>query len=323
MAGRPRVLYYEGLRFQPENLALLRAHFDVVALPSPEHDTDDVLAAVDVAFAPLGYHFGKERIDRASRLKVIASNTTGTPHIDVDYAEQRGVRVISLKHEGEFLRTITPTAEMTWGLLLAVMRRIPWAFDAVRGGQWDRRPFGGPAMLSRLGLGIVGLGRLGTMVARQGLAFGMRVRYFDSRKPPPADLALERAASLEALVEASDVVTLHVPFDATTERMIDGRLLARFKPGAYLVNTSRGELVDPVALLAALGSGRLAGAGLDVLDGEFDPAFGGRVAEHPLVRYARQHDNLVLTPHIGGSTVDAWRLTEEHTIRQVIAWLAR
>ena len=318
---RRRVLYYEMLRFQPESLALLRRHYDLVVLPNPDHDTAAVLGEISVVFAPLGYFWGKEKIDSAPELRVIASNTTGVPHIDTAYAERKGIKVVSLKGETEFLNDITPTAEHTWGLILGVMRRVPWAFQAVSEGRWDRRPFGGKGMLSRMSLGIVGFGRLGKIVARQALGFGMRVRYYDVL-PQPVPPGVEPVGSLEELVAESDVVTVHIPLDERNKGLFEDRLFGKFKDGAYFVNTSRGEIVDSSALLTHLASGKLAGAALDVLDGEFERGFAARVAEHPLVAYARTHDNLLLTPHIGGSTIDAWRATEEFTIGLVLRALA-
>lgn len=310
---KPSLRYYELLRYQPENLALLHARFRVTTAATPDDDRPEDLKDIEVVIAPLGYFWGKEKIDQAPRLKVIASNTTGVPHIDVAYAEQRGIRVISLKEETQFLQSITPTAEMTWALILSLMRRVPWSFQAVCAGEWERRNFGGKAMLSRMVLGIVGLGRLGTMVAGIARSFGMTVRYYDPSVTVDWDWAA-KISSLGELVSASDIVTVHIPMEDKNKRLFDAGRFAQFKDGAYFINTSRGEIVDSQDLLAALRSGKLAGAAVDVLDGEFDPMFNRRVREHPLVEYAKTHDKLLITPHIGGSTVDAWRMTERHTI---------
>jgi len=171
------LLYYRILNYQPANLELLKKQFNVILLNNPDYDTEKILADVDVILAPLGYFFGREKIDIAKNLKIIASNTTSEPHIDVKYAEKNGINVISLKRYPDFLKTITPTAEHTMGLILAVMRRIPWAFDSVLDGVWNRRLFGAKGMLSQMSLGIVGLGRLGSLVAKYAVAFGMDVYY--------------------------------------------------------------------------------------------------------------------------------------------------
>ena len=313
-------LYYDVLQFHPDNVDLLHASFDVVTLADPRQDSPEVLAGVDAAFAPLGFRFGAEKMDLAPRLKVIGSNTTGHPHIDVAYAERRGVRVVTLKGQRQFLAGITPTAELAFGLIIALTRNLLPAAAASARGEWSRWPWAGPAMLSRMSLGVAGYGRLGRLVARYGRAFGMSVKFYDPRVDPADDPA-ERVDSLAALVGDRDVVSVHLPHEPGTDHLFDRALFARFKPGAFLVNTARGELIDQAALLEALESGRLAGAALDVLDGEFDPEFDRRFREDPLLAYARAHDNLILTPHIGGSTRDAWRLTQAHTIRLMLETL--
>ena len=317
---KPVALYYRMLKYQPENLALLEKEFALEVLDTPAQDSPEQLARVEVLFAPLGYMVDRAKIDGCPKLKAIVSNTTGHPHIDVEYARSKGVYVACLKFAQEFLGSITPTAELTWGLIIALTRNLWPACRSVLAGQWDRRPFGSPAMLSRLSLGIIGHGRLGTLVARYGRAFGMTVRYYDPYVASSSEGAV-RLESLPALMAQSDVVTLHVPHEKETEGMISRELLAGFRPGSYLINTSRGELLDWGALLEALQSGHLAGAALDVFEGEFVPGFGDRFPDHPVLRYAREHDNLLLTPHIGGSTVDAWRLTEGHAIEMALAHL--
>lgn len=317
---KPSALYYRMLRYQPQNLARIEQEFRLTVLDTPAQDTPDVLEEVEVLFAPLGYMVDKVKIDACPRLKAIVSNTTGHPHIDVDYARARDVYVACLKFAPDFLRGITPTAELTWGLIIALTRNILPAHRAALAGRWDRRPFGAPAMLSRMTLGLVGHGRLGTLVARYGKAFGMKVRYFDPFVPHSSEGA-ERVATLDRLVGMSDVVTVMVPHEKETEGMFSRNVFAQFRRGAYFVNTARGELMDWEALLDALQSGHLAGAALDVFEEEFVPGFAERFPEHPVLRYGRERDNLILTPHIGGSTVDAWGLTERHAIDMALAHL--
>jgi D-3-phosphoglycerate dehydrogenase len=315
--ARWNAIYYTILEYQLENLKLLRANFNVAECAHPGDEDPAILAAADLCFAPLGYRFDGSTMDAVPRLRVIASNTTSVPHIDVAEAARRGIQVIALNDEQAFLETITATAEHTWGLLLALMRRTPWAHAAVLEGRWNRRPFGCPSMLSRMRLGIVGLGRLGHMVARFGQVFGMKVRYFDPENPAAGEV-VARADSLLDLVGWADVVSLHAPATPETRHLIDRRVLESFRRGSWLINTARGELVDEEALVDLLESGHIAGAAVDVLDGEYEPTFDA--ASHPLVRYARRHDNLMLTPHIGGSTLDAWHETERRVIERAITF---
>jgi D-3-phosphoglycerate dehydrogenase len=314
---KPIALYYRVLKYQPENMAILAREFDLIELDSPAQDTLQILAPVDVLFAPLGHMVDAAKIDACPCLKAVVSNTTGHPHIDVEYARSKGIFVACLKFAPDFLKRITPTAEHTWGLLLALIRNLVPAQKAALSGVWDRRPFGGRSMLSSLSLGIAGHGRLGTMVARYGKAFGMKVRYFDPNVEASSEGA-ERVATLTSLVEQSDVVTIHVPHEKDTEGLFTAEVFEHFRTGSYLLNTARGELIDWNALLHGLQSGRLAGAALDVFDGEFTSGFAACFPTHPLLQYAREHDNLIITPHIGGSTIDAWRLTEAHAIAMAL-----
>ncbi|MDP2913208.1 MAG: NAD(P)-dependent oxidoreductase, partial [Candidatus Omnitrophota bacterium] len=293
---KPVIVYYEILKYQPENLRLLSDNFRIISLPDPNAGTLKILGQADVVLAPLGYYFGKEKIDLASKLKVIASNTTGHPHIDADYAGKKGVKVITLKKYKEFLQKITPTAELTWGLIIALTRNMITAYRSVLEGRWDRRPFGASSMLSRMNLGIAGYGRLGKMVGRYGRSFGMAVRYYDPFVSS-ATGGIKRVNSLRELIKSSDIVTIHIPHNPGTENLFDRKTFSGFKKGSYLINTSRGELIDHEALLKCLEDGTLAGAALDVFEGEFKSDFSGILKKHPLIKYAGKHANLIITPH--------------------------
>jgi len=318
--AKPSLLYYRILDWRPDNVSLADKGFDVVELDDPDADTDTILAAVDLCCAPLGYQFDDAKMGRCANLRAVISNTTGVSHIDTDAAKKRGIEVLSLFGERPFLDQITPTSEHAWGLLIALARRMPWCFEAVKKGHWNRFDWGSPSMLSRLSLGIVGFGRLGQQVARYGQAFGMAVRFYD----PYVDgqgTGIERVETLEDLAAASDIVSLHPTLNAETTHMIGSGIIALLKPGSYLVNTARGEVVDESAVISALESGHLGGYAADVLAGEFDPAFDA--GAHPLVQYATQSEKVLLTPHIGGSTFDAWYETERRVIEKALEFLGR
>ncbi len=304
---KPRALYYGILKYGEQNLALLRRAFDVTELPDPRADRDELLAATEILFAPLGFPVDAAKMARCPRLRAIASNTTGVPHIDMAEAARRGIAVCALHDEQDFLGTITPTAEFAIGLLIAAWRRIPGAHAAALAGRWDRRPWGAPKMLSRMSLGIVGYGRLGRKVGAIAAAMGMRVNWFD-----PA--VAGSMPDLQALAAASEIPSLHAPANDSTRGLISRRILEALPKGAVVVNTARGELLDTDALVDLLESGHLAAAALDTLDGEYDPDFGRAFAASRIARYARAHDNLIVTPHIGGSTHDAWSETERRVI---------
>jgi len=314
---KPILLYYDVLNYLPENKKLLEDKFCGLSFSDPSHDTPYILGEVNVILAPLGYYFGREKIDMMPNLKVIGSNTTGDAHIFTEYAEARGIKVVTLKGEHEFLSSITPTAELTFGLIITLTRNIIPAAKSVEAGNWSRWPFPGPKMLSKMSLGVVGCGRLGRMVAYLGACFGMDTRYYDPHVSQEWD-GVERVDTLKELAASSDIITIHVPHETSTENLIDGEIFRWMKHGAYFINTSRGEVVDEVALLENLERGFLAGAAVDVLKGEFDEDFMNGSGAHTLIEYAKKNPNLIITPHIGGSTVDAWQKTQEFIIRKII-----
>jgi len=319
---KPVLLYYNILNFRDYNLEIIDRYFNRRTLEDPSELTDEALEDVEVLFAPLGFFCGEELISKAKSLKVIASNTTGIPHIDAEAAKKAGVYVASLAGQTAFLETITPTAEHTWGLMLAVIRHTPWAFQSVLEGKWSRWPFGAPKMLSRMSLGIVGMGRLGKIVVKYAKAFGMSSVFYDPYVDQAPLKSCKKVDKLEDLLKCSEVVSLHVPLNDETENMIDSAMFEHFQQGSYLINTARGAVVNTKAMLKALNSGKLLGVGLDVMDDEFERDFDKGVGEHPLIEYAKTHDNLLITPHIAGSTVDAWSRTQEYTIYMALNHLA-
>lgn len=317
-----KLLYYSILDFQKGTLEYINKYFDVLTLPDPSRDSDEILKKAKVIWAPMGFVFGKDKIDKCLNLSVIGTATTGVPHIDVDYAQRENVSVCSLKDQQPFLSTITPTAELAWGLVLAVTRRIPWAYDSVCEGKWNPKEFGRrtPRMLSEMTLGIVGLGRLGSWVAKYGKAFKMRVLYYD---PLVTYIQYIKCATLHDLAKESDIVSIHVHLTENTVNLIDRQFIQTMPKGSYIINTARGGILDEDALLEALQSGHLGGAGLDMLKGEHLPGFKEGIKEHPLVQYARTHDNLILTPKMGGCTVDAWEKTERRVVDLILQELRK
>jgi D-3-phosphoglycerate dehydrogenase len=285
---------------------VLSAFADVREVTARRQELLTALGGADGLIVRLGHRVDEELLAAAPRLRMVATATTGLNHIDLKAAARHGVTVLSLKGETAFLDTVTATAEHTWGLLLALVRHLPGALTQAMAGRWERDQFKGRE-LSGLTLGIVGYGRLGRMVAGYGRAFRMRILAAD-----PSPISQDAGISylpLPAVLAGADVVSVHVALNPETDGLLDTTAFAQMKSGTYLVNTSRGEILDECALLKALESGRLAGAALDVLRDEV--ASGQTMpANHPLLTYARTHDNLLITPHIGGATTDAMHKTE-------------
>lgn len=291
----------------PDVFAPLEPLADVVSLPGKQEVLRDAIPRFDGYFAALNVRADAEVIARAERLRVIATSSTGTDHLDLDAAAARGITVLSLKHDTAFLDRVTATAELTWGLLLATVRRLPWAFDAARAGDWARDRFRG-RQISGKTLGILGYGRLGRIVAEYGKAFRMEVLACNDVPVEPAPGV--EMVDFDTLLRRSDVLSIHVHLTDRNRHLIDRSAFARMKPGSILLNTSRGGIVDEGAFLESLARGPLAGAGIDVVDGEWDPD----IDRHPLLCYAREHDNLVITPHVGGITYESQQMAFAFTV---------
>ena len=301
-----------------ETVAAYRALPAGLAPPDPAFWAE--VEGSDVIWTRLAHRLDAPFLDRAPRLVAVASATTGLNHIDLEACAARDVSVISLKGETAFLSGITATAELTISLILEALRRTGRAHrTVVDEGSWERDRFRGRQLHGRT-LGIVGLGRVGAMVAGYGHAFRMNVLFCDPRPDevlaPPC---FTRRVSFEELLAAGDIVSLHADYTHQNRDLFDARAFARMKPTATFVNTARGELVDEGALLHALCAGAIGGAALDVLDAENERAPLG--LDHPLIAYARAADNLVVTPHIGGACVDAMASTERFVARKLAACL--
>jgi D-3-phosphoglycerate dehydrogenase / 2-oxoglutarate reductase len=309
-----RVLNLNETAHAPGCLDALRGVAEVTTLPATPGTLARALPEHDAYLASLDVRLTRTLIERCPRLRAVATPSTGSDHIDCACLAERGIAFISLRDDPAMLERIPCTAELTWALLLAVTRRVPWSFASVCEGAWARDRFRGQR-LAGLTLGVLGYGRLGRKVSGYGLAFGMRVLACDTA--PVAVAAGVERVTFDTLLARSDVLSVHVHLTPENRGLLDRAALARMKPGAILLNTSRGGVVDEDALREALESGRLGGAGLDVLDGEpdFDPA------AHPLVRYARTHDTVVITPHIGGATRAAQREAFTRTAEMLAAFL--
>lgn len=313
-----RILNLEPDGYSPQARRILESCGDVTDGPLSRAALLDALPGYDVLITRFAHHIDRELIQAAKRLKALVTATTGLDHIDLAAAEEKGIAVLSLKGETEFLRGVPATAEHTWALLLALVRRLPAATASVQAGQWTRDSFRGHDLAGKR-LGLVGVGRIGSRVAGYGLAFGMQVGGYD---PHPAGRVegVSYFDTLPALLAWSQILSIHVSLEPATTGLINAAELAALPPGAWLINTSRGAVVDEGALLAALQSGHLAGAALDVLEDEAGLQAG---APHPLVDYARTHDNLLITPHIGGATFESMAMTEVFMAQKLKTHLER
>ncbi len=255
------------------------------------------VASYEAFVVRLGLQFNREVIDAARNLKFIATATTGLNHIDVAYAEGKGIKVLSLRGENEFLDTITSTAELAFGLLIDLMRMTPAAFDSIRRYEMKLEEFRGHSLYGKT-LGIIGMGRLGKIIAKGAAGWRMNVIFVDPNVPQEK-FPKFRKVELDELLATSDAISLHVHLAPETVGMVNAALIGKMKKGVFFINTARGELVDEGAVLHALQSGQLGGYATDVLTNELE--FTKKFENHPLVEYR----NCIIVPHTGGLTHDS------------------
>jgi len=303
--NRLRILNVEPLGYSSQARRVVQELGELVESPLGRSELLEHIGSFHVLIVRLGHQIDRELLDAASRLQAVVTATTGLDHIDVDCATKKGIAVLSLRGETEFLRTVRATSEHTWALLLALVRRLPAAFQSVKNGEWSRDRFRGHE-LSGKRLGLVGFGRVARHVAQYGRAFNMHVAAFDPYASAWED-DVDRVPQLAQLLGDSDVVSLHVPLNPETQQMIRAEAMALMRPDAVLINTSRGEIVCEQALVDVLESRRLAGAALDVLCRERDDI---SRRQNRLLQYARTHENLIITPHIAGATCESMANTE-------------
>jgi D-3-phosphoglycerate dehydrogenase len=311
--GRPRLLIVEPAGYDKRARALLAGCAAIDEGPLSRSELLGRIGDYDAMVIRFAHRIDAEVIEAGRSLRAIACAATGVDHIDENAAAARGIAILSLRGETRFLRSVSASAEFGWALLLALMRRVAEALESVRAGSWNRDALRGRDLAGKR-ITLVGCGRIGEKTARYARAFGMRVAAFDPhRRQLPAGVA--RRTSLLAALADADVVMIHAALTPETRGLFGRAAFAALKKGAVLVNTARGAILDEQALLAALDSGQLAGAALDVLSDE--PPSG----VHPLIEWARGHENLLITPHLAGASVDAMAATELFIAKRLAALL--
>ncbi|HEY7235523.1 MAG TPA: phosphoglycerate dehydrogenase [Gemmatimonadaceae bacterium] len=280
----------------PEGVQLLAAQPGLRVDEVPTLPKQDLLARIgnyDAIVGRSATRISEEVLRAAKKLKVVGRAGVGVDNIALDAATALGIAVINAP-----AGNTVAVAELFFGVMIGLLRHLPRATQSMREGKWDRSQLLGSELKGRT-LGIVGVGRIGSEIAARAQAFSMEVVGFD---PYIADdrfraLRVRRAATLDALLEEADIVTVHTPLNDETKGLIGRRELSILRAGAIVANLARGGIVDDQALLAALESGHVQGAALDVYQAE------PLAADHPI----RRVPNVVLTPHIGASTAEAQR----------------
>lgn len=290
----------------PDALDALRHQFDLTTHESSQAGLADIISSYDVLIVRSRTKVTREVLQRSERLRVVGRAGVGVDNIDVKAATERGILVVNAPAGSS-----QSVAELAVGLMLSLARRIPWADRSIKGGRWEKGELRGKELAGKT-LGLVGAGRIGSLVATICQGFGMTVLAYD-----PYLLEEEarthgiRLTALDEVLRESDFLSVHAALTEETHHMLGYAEFQAMKPTAFLANLARGPIVEEAALVRALKDGLLAGAGLDVYERE--PPI-----DSPLLKL----DNVVLTPHIGAATEEAQRRTGLLVVEQVAKAIA-
>ena len=278
-----------------------------------------VIDQYDILIVGLGLNINSEIINRANKLRIIATATTGLDHIDLNSAKNKDIKVLNLHNKNNFLDSITGTAELAFGLSINLMRFIIPSYKQVKNYEFNREKFRGHN-LSKKTLGIVGLGRLGRMMSKYGQAFGMNVIAYDPYVNEFTCLDNRcKKVNFEMLLKNSDIISIHAPLNEETVNMFNKEVLKKMKKSACLINTSRGKIVNEEEIRWALEEEIISGYATDVLAGEID--FDSDLNYYPLIEYAKNNNNCIITPHIGGMTFESRENTDIFIAKEIRDYL--
>jgi D-3-phosphoglycerate dehydrogenase len=285
----------------------LREHFDVdLGLDWTPEQLAERIGGYDGLLIRSATQVTADLLSHAERLKVIGRAGIGVDNVDVEAATKRGIVVANAPQSN-----IVAAAEHTMALMLSIARNVPRAHASLTAGRWERSKLSGTELYEKT-LGVLGFGRIGQLVAQRAQAFGMHVLAYDPfvTEERYRELGAEQAESLDEVFARADFLTLHLPRTPETRGILNADAFAKMKDGVFVVNCARGELIVDEDLQAALDSGKVAGAGLDVFHQE-------PITEHPLFAYPQ----VVVTPHLGASTAEAQDRAGVQTAEQVVAAL--
>ena len=258
------------------------------------------------------YKIDKAMLSNAKKLRILVSPSTGSDHLDLDFCQKQSIVFDCLKGKEGIIEQIHASAEFSFALMLAMVRKLVPAANSAKLGFWREKEdsLRGIEIHGKT-IGIIGFGRIGRKMARYSLAFGANVMVYDPYVKVD-NKAITQSSTLDEVLIASDIICIHVHLDQTTEKLIGDREFNLMKPSSYFLNTSRGRIIDEDALMRALDKRKIVAA-IDVISDEQS----GNIVNHKLVDYAKHNDNLLLTPHIAGATVDSQSKATQFAIDRI------
>lgn len=271
---------------------------------------------VDILICRFKYKLNKEFLYKFKNLKYILTNTTGLNHIDLDYCKKNKIKIFSLKHNRKFLNKITSTAELYIGLIFLLLRNLLSSIKDVKNYRWNRNKFLGNNLFAK-NIGIYGLGRNGLLLAKYCKALNMNVTYFDKKKT--INRQFKKIKNLKFFLKNIDILAVCIDYNAENDKIIDKKFLNLLPSHSILINCARGELICEKSLLSHLKSKKIKGAALDVLANEQD----GKKRNNKLIDYSKKNSNLIITPHLGGATIESWKMTEEYVANNFVKYVKK
>ena len=302
------ILNAEPLCYNANAIKIIRGFAEYKEIDLDYIIKNNIAIEADGLIVRLERKIDKKVLDHFIGIKYIVSATTGLDHIDLKYSEEKNIKIISLRNHKDFIRTIPSTAEFTWGLVLSLIRNIPQAYQSVKNGKWDRDMFKGYQLKGKT-IGIVGLGRIGKMIAKYASAFEMEVLFYD---PYVYNPLFKKVDSLNTLLSNSDIVTVHVHLSDSTYNLLNKNNLTLMKKGSFIVNTSRGGIVNEKDLVSEIENKKLGGVAFDVLENELEG-----LENNELYKASKKYTNILITPHIGGASYDAMAACEIFTANEL------
>jgi len=293
---------------------IFQEYFDCDFLEYSENYFSKNISKYTILVPHLYLNLTSELIDKADNLEYLFTPSTGTNHIDLQAIQNNNIKFFCLSDDSEFIKEISSTAELAWLLILAANRKIislsrrvltekSWKNNDIRGSQLRNKT-----------IGIIGFGRLGKMIYNYARSFEMNILIYDIDET--AVLGFQKSATdFSDILKYSDIITLHPKLNDTSFEMIDKDALDQMKDGVIIINTSRGDVINSNDLLAALKSGKVKFAALDVLKNEFDS---GKIPNDPLIKFALEQgnaDKILITPHSGGATLDAHKIVFKYVAK--------
>ncbi len=304
------LIYFKRTNIHPENLNKLKEKFNLIPInnfKSIAKISKNKIRLINAVYADQNYNFNKNFFQKLKSLKYILSSTTSTSFIDEVYCKKNKIKIFSLEKQQKFLKKITPTAEHVFGLIFLISRNYKQAIENINLGVFDRKNFVGNKMLSKSKIGIVGYGRLGKIIKKIAKGFNLKVITYDKAK--------DKKSKLFQIFNGVDYVSLNIPLRKNSMFFSRKNFPKNCQNKFYLINTSRGEIIDEKFVIDLLKKKILLGYATDVISKEFTNNF--NIKKNILFKNRHRY-NIIITPHIGGSTKDAWKLTQNKVIKQLL-----